>query len=222
VGGTSWERWARAAGIGFVVLAVVAFIVGGETPKVGDSTDELVSYYDGDRGKVLVSSLLFALALVLLLWFASAIADLLRERGEGRVAATLMAGATAFATLQLILTGMAASLAYSIAGGGDPGVLKALFELQWVLDMLAALPAALFVAASSVGLMRTRSIPTWLSWAGGALALLFVLRSTNWARDGFWSPTGEYIYILIPAALLWILVTSIALARGAPLDRPLT
>jgi hypothetical protein len=88
-----------------------------------------------------------------------------------------------------------------------------------VLDMLAALPAALFVAASSVGLMRTRSIPTWLSSAGGALALLFLLRSTNWARDGFWSPTGEYIYILIPAALLWILVTSIALARGAPLDR---
>jgi hypothetical protein len=213
---------ARAAGAGFVVFAVAAFIVGGETPKVGDSPADLVSYYDGDRGKVLASSMLFCVALLLLLWFAAAIANLLRESGEGRVAATVIAGATAFATLQFILTGMAASLAYSVAGGGDPGVLKALFELQWVLDMFAALPAALFVLSSSVGLMRTRAVPSWLCWAGVALALLFVLRSTNWARDGFWSPTGEYIYILIPVAMLWILVTSITLVRAATLDRPRT
>jgi hypothetical protein len=96
MGAMNWERWARAAGAGFVALAVAAFIVGGEAPKVGDSTDDLISYYDGDRGKVLVSSLLFAFALALFLWFAAAIANLLRESGEGRVAATVIAGATAF------------------------------------------------------------------------------------------------------------------------------
>ena len=210
----NWERWARAAGVGFVVLAVAAFIVGGEAPGVGDSTDDLVSYYDGDRGKVLVSALLFAFALAALLWFAAAISNLVREKGEGRVAAMVIAGATAFVSLQLVLTGIAASLAYSIAGGGDPGVTKALFDLQWVLDVFAALPAAVFVLASSVGFMRVRATPSWLSWAGVALAALFLLRSTNWARGGFWSPTGEYVFILIPAAMLWILVTSIALARA--------
>ena len=212
----NWERWVRAAGAGFVVLAVAAFIVGGEAPTVGDSTDDLISYYDGDRGKVLVSSLLFAFASVFFLWFAAAIANLLRESGEGRVAATVIAGATAFVTLQLALTGMAASLAYSIAGGGDPGVAKALFDLQWVLDIFAALPAAVFVLSSSVGFMRTRAVPSWLCWAGVGLAALFLLRTTNWARDGFWSPTGEYTFILIPAAMLWILVTSITLVRAAP------
>ena len=114
----NWERWARAAGAGFVVLTVAAFIVGGDAPKVGDSTDDLISYYDGHRGKVLVSGLLFAFGLALLLWFAAAIANMLRESGEGRVAATVIAGATAFVTLQFVLTGMGASLAYSIAGGG--------------------------------------------------------------------------------------------------------
>ena len=59
--------------------------MGGEAPKVGDSTDDLVSYYDGDRGQVFVSSLLFAFALLLFLWFAAAIANSLRESGEGRV-----------------------------------------------------------------------------------------------------------------------------------------
>jgi len=85
MGAVNWERWARAAGAGFVVLAIAAFIVGGEAPKVGDSTDDLVSYYDGDRGQVFVSSLLFAFALLLFLWFAAAIANSLRESGEGRV-----------------------------------------------------------------------------------------------------------------------------------------
>ena len=212
----NWERWARAAGAGFVVLTVAAFIVGGDAPKVGDSTDDLISYYDGHRGKVLVSGLLFAFGLALLLWFAAAIANMLRESGEGRVAATVIAGATAFVTLQFVLTGMGASLAYSIAGGGDPGVVKALFDLQWALDMLAALPVALFVLSSSVGFMRTRALPSWLNWAGVAVAVLFVLRTTTWARDGFWSPTGEYLFILIPAATLWILVTSITLVRRTP------
>jgi hypothetical protein len=180
----NWERWARSAGAGFVILAVAAFIVGGEAPRVGDSTDALISYYDGERGQVLVSSLLFAFALLFFLWFAAAIANMLRERGEGRVGATVTGAATAFVTLQLVLTGMAASLAYSIAGGGDPGVVKALFDLQWVLDMFAALPAAVFVLSGSVGFMRTRAVPAWLCWAGVGLAALFLLRTTNWARDG--------------------------------------
>lgn len=216
MGAMNWERWARAAGAGFVILAVAAFVVGGEAPKVGDATDELISYYDGDRGQVLVSSMLFAFALLFFVWFAAAIANLLREGGEGRVGATVIAGATAFATLQLALTGIAASLAYSIASGGDPGVIKALFDLQWVLDIFAALPAAVFVLASSVGFMRTRATPSWVSWAGVAVAALFLLRSTNWARGGFWSLTGEYVFILIPAAMLWILATSVVLFRAAP------
>lgn len=215
MGALNWERWARAAGAGFVVLTVAAFVVGGDAPRIGDSTDDLISYYDGDRGQVLVSGLLFALGLALFLWFAAAVANMLRERGEGRVAATAIAGATAFVTLQLVVTGMGASLAYSIAGGGDPGVVKALFDLQWLLDMFAAIPVALFVLASSVGFMRTRAVPSWLSWAGVALSALFLLRTTNWARDGFWSPTGEYLFILIPTAMLWVLVTSITLVRAA-------
>jgi hypothetical protein len=61
-----------------------------------------------------------------------------------------------------------------------------------------------------------------LASAGGSLpsvpvclAVLFALRLTNWASDGFWSPTGEYLFVLIPLTLLWILVTSVILTRSA-------
>ena len=58
-------------------------------------------------------------------------------------------------------------------------------------------------------------VQQWLSWGGIAVAVLLALRSTTWARDGFWSPTGEYLFIVIPLALLWILITSIVLVRRA-------
>ena len=54
----------------------------------------MISYDDGDRGQVLVSALLFGLAVVLLLWFAAAIANQLRQSGEGRVGATVVAMGT--------------------------------------------------------------------------------------------------------------------------------
>ena len=91
-----WERWARASGIGFVVFVILAFVVGGETPSVGDPVEEVASYYDGDRGQVLASSALFAVALAFWIWFAGTLANNLRERGEGRVAATIIGAVATF------------------------------------------------------------------------------------------------------------------------------
>ena len=216
MGAVNWERWARAGGIGFVVFAVAAFIVGGEPPTVSDSAEDVVRYYDGERGRVMTSSFLFVVGLVLLLWFGGAIANALQEKGEGRVGATLIAAVTAFVSLQIVLTGIGAALAHSIAADADPDLVRALFSLSWVLDMLAALPSAVFALTAAIGLRRVQMIPGWLSWSGVAVAVLFVLRSTTWARDGFWSPTGGYLFILIPLALLWILVTSIVLVRAVP------
>ena len=211
----NWERWARAAGIAFVVFAILAFIVGGETPKVGDPVEDVVSYYDGDRGQVLVASFLFAIALGLWIWFAGTLANNLRERGEGRVAATIIGAVATFTAIQFVATGLNAVLAYSVAGSGETGVAKALFDLTWALDVLAGVPSAVFFIAASLGLRRTAMIPDWLSWAGVAVAALFCLRITNWASDGFWSPTGDYLFILVPLTLLWILVTSVMLVRAA-------
>lgn len=93
----NWERWARAAGIGFFLFTVAAFIVGGEPPKVSDSPEDVAAYFTENRSQVLVSSFLFAVGLILFLWFAGAVANTLRERGEGRVAATALAAGTTWA-----------------------------------------------------------------------------------------------------------------------------
>ena len=157
----NWEWWARGAGVAFVLFAVAAFVVGGETPMVSDTADEVVSYYDGDRGQVLVSSFLFAVALGFWIWFAGALANNLRERGQGRVAATIIGAVATFASVQFVATGVNAVLAYSVAGDGEAGVAKALFELTVALDVLAAVPSTVFFVAAALGLLRTEMIPAW-------------------------------------------------------------
>jgi hypothetical protein len=212
----NWERWARSAGIGFVVFAVLAFVVGGEPPTVADSAEEVVSYYVGERGQVLVSSFLFAVGLGFWVWFAATVANNLRERGEGRVAATIIGAVAIFVSLQLVATALNAVVAHSVARDGEAGVARALFQLTWSLDVLAAIPSAIFFVAAALGFLRTRMVPAWLSWAGLGVAALFALRATNWASDGVWSPTGEFVFVLIPLSLLWIAVTSVVLVRAAP------
>ncbi len=213
--GAAWERGARAAGAVFVVLAVVGFVAGGEAPKTSDAAADVVRYFDSNRSQVIAGSVLFAFGLVFLLWFAAAVANHLRESGEGRAAATVLASGAAFVAVQLMLSTLYATLAFSI-GGAAQDTTKLLFEFDLALDVLGGLPAGLFILAASVGLKRIGSIPAWLAWAGVAVAAIELLRVTVWAREGFWSPSGGYMVLAIACGLLWILATSIVLVRRQP------
>ena len=215
----SWERSARASGAVFVVLAVAAFLLAGESPKASDTAEKVVDYLDSNRSKVMVGAVLFALGVVFFLWFAAAVANHLQGRGEGRVAATVLVAGAAFAAVQFVVTALFATLAFSVAGSGDATLTKALYDLDVGLDNFDGLAAGLFVFAAAVGLKRTASIPWWLAWAGFVVAALFFLRATTWAREGFWSPTGDYILVAILCGFAWILVTSIVLFAREPRER---
>ena len=81
----NWERIARATGIIFVVLAVIGFLVIGDQPKVGDSSTDIASFYTDHRGRVLTAMVIFGFAFLFLIWFVGAVAETLREAGEGRL-----------------------------------------------------------------------------------------------------------------------------------------
>ena len=215
----NWERWARASGAVFVVLAAAGFIVAGESPKVSDSAEDVVGYFDSNRSQVILGAVLFAISLAFFLWFAATVANHLRERDEGRVAATVLAAGAAFAAVQFVVAALFATLAYSVAGAGDATLTKALLNLDLGLDILDGLAGGLFILAASVGLKRTNSIPAWLAWAGIVIAALVFLRATAWASDGFWSPSGSYVLLALVCGLAWILVTSVILFLREPAER---
>src|SRR5262245_5113844 len=164
----------------------------------------------------MLGPVLSALGVLFLLGFAAAVAHALREAGQGLAAGVVLAAATAFAAVQLVLSALFAALAYSVA---DAAVTLALFDFGLVLDVVAGLASGLFILAAAKGLKRIGAIPAWLAVAGTIIATLHFLRVTAWARDGFWSPSGSSVLLAVGTGLAWILVTSVVLVRRAPSPR---
>lgn len=204
----NWERWARVSGIGFVVLFIVAFLTYGTPPKVNGSTGDIVGFFDGHRGRVLASMILFGIAFLLLLWFVGAVANTLREAGEGRVAATTIGLGATFVGIQAISGSIAAGLAYNIAISGGNGIVRAMNTLISTTQVISSYPLAGLILVVSAALWRTKTVPEWYSWLGTASAVLVLLHGTNWATSGFWSPTGGYLWVTLIAWLAWTTVTS--------------
>ena len=212
----NWERWARAAGIGFVVAYIVGFIVLSEPPKVNASATDVVNFFDGDRSRVLTAIVIFGIAFALLLFFVGAIANVLRESGEGWYAATTLVTGTTFVALQAGIGAIAGGLSLSIARIGDEGVVTSLNVLTGSLDVMAAFPLAAMILVASVGLVRARVMPGWYAWFGTIAAIIVLLHGTNWSRSGFWSATGGDLWLTIGAGIVWAVVTSGMLFARAP------
>lgn len=215
-----WERLWRSAGIQFVVLFVVAWVIYGDQPKVGASADTLVSFYDGDRTRILIATVIFGLAVLNLLWFAAALSSALRDAGQGGWGAAATAASAALGAIFLILMTVGAALAYSIAGSGNDSLTAGLNDLAWVLTVLASFPAAMLIMAGSFGLWRAKAISNALFAAGVAAVLLVLAGGTTWARDGFWAPDGAYSrFVSSIVGLVWVVVFSGLLTRKLAAER---
>jgi hypothetical protein len=211
-----WERWARLSGIGFVVLFVAAFLTYGDAPGPNASSQDLISFYDGDRGRILTATMLMGGAQILFLLFVGALASALREAGKGGWAAASIAGAASLVGFFFVLVGVNAALAFQIAGEGDEGVVMALSDLQWALIVLVSFPGAALLLAASMGLWRAGIVPDWFGWLGLAAAIAMLLGGTTWANSGFWAPDGAYCAWVTPIVFVaWAFVASWLLYRAA-------
>ena len=208
-----WERLARAAGLGFVVLLIVGFALFGDAPKVDASGADVAAYYDDHSGRILTAVPIIGIAFVLFLWFAGAISNALRVAGEGRLAATTVALAGALVAVQFILQALGATLALN---AGDESVAQTVNTFSWATDALGSFLVAGLITAATVGLRRSALVPGWFGWVGAIAAVLVALRGTTWASDGFWSPSGGYLYVSVVAGLGWTILASVLLYRAAP------
>jgi hypothetical protein len=204
-----WERLWRSSGISFVVFFIIAYIIYGDQPKVGASAEKLVSFYDGDRTRILIATVIFGLAVLNLLWFAAAITSTLRDAGQGGWGAAATASSAALGAAFFLLITVGAALAYSIAGSGNDTVTSGLNDFAWALVVIVSFPAAMLIMAGTFGLWRAGIISNALFWAGVAAVVLVLLGGTTWASDGFWAPDGAYSRFISPIiALAWVTVVS--------------
>jgi hypothetical protein len=210
-----WQRVWRGAGIQFLVFFIVAAFVRGTQPEIGASPESLLAFYDGDRTRILIATVIFGFAFLNLMWFGAAIASVLRDAGKAGWGAAATAASTAFAGVWFIILTVGATLAYSVAGSGNDALTSGLNDLVWVLLVLSAFPTGMLIMSGSFGLWRA-GILSNRGFALGVTAMaLVLLRATNWASDGFWAPDGAYSqYVATTVVALWVLgVSRVLLAR---------
>jgi hypothetical protein len=152
---------------------------------------------------------IFALAVLNLLWFAASITSTLRDAGQGGWGAAATASSAALGAAFFLLITVGAALAYSIAGSGNDTVTSGLNDFAWALVVIVSFPAAMLIMAGTFGLWRAGIISNALFWAGVAAVVLVLLGGTTWASDGFWAPDGAYSRFISPIiALAWVTVVS--------------
>jgi hypothetical protein len=215
----NWDRVAAAMGFTFVALFVAAFIVFGDGPKLGDSPEEVASYFVDDRSRVVTGVILFGLATIAFAWFVGAIASMLRNAGEARLGATVIASGGAVMGIALVVLALNASQVIGIAAA-DPDAAKTINIIGWAFEVTISWPVAAFTLATAVGAMRAGIFPQWLAWASLAGAVVLALGGTTLAESGFWAPDGEYTFITIIVFLVWTLAASWAFMQRVTAEAP--
>ena len=215
-----WDRLWRSAGIQFVIPFIIAYFIHGDQPGIGSSSDTLASFYDGNRMRILIASVIFGIALLNLLWFAAAIRGVLRSAGQDGWGAAVTASSAALGGVVLMLMTADAALAYKIAGSGNAALTSGLSDLAWVCIVMSSFPRAMFIMAGSFGLWRAGMISNAFFGACVAAVVLVLLGGTTWATTGIWAPDGAYSRFISPIiGIVWIVVISGVLLKSPSASR---
>ena len=208
----TWERLWRTAGIQFVGLTILAYLIYGDLPGMAAPADAVGSFYHGDRMRVLIASIFSGLAVLNLMWFAAALRATLADAGYDSWGAAATASSAAVGALAFVLIAIAATLAYSNA--------DVLNDFAWTCGVVSSFPRAMLIMSSAFGLWRAKLISNALFTAGVAVVILGVLGGTTWAHEGLWAPDGTYSRFILPVlSLVWVLVVSRVLLTRAPATR---
>ena len=214
-----WERLWRSAGIQSVGLFIVGYVLYGYQPHVGASADALSAFYSGDRTRILIAAVFFGFSILNLMWFAAAIRTTLADAGQDGWGAAATASSAAVGVLFLLLTSVAAALAYSI-GAGSNTLTSGLNDFIWACFVLSSFPRAMLVMSMAFGLWRAALISNALFAVGVAAVVLVLLGGTTWLNAGFWAPDGAYSRFVSPIiGVAWLLIVSRVLLTRGPATR---
>jgi hypothetical protein len=203
-----WPAWVPLTGILFVALAVLAFIISGDTPGTGDSPQEILDFYKDNDSEQIWASAVLAWGAVSFLFFLGVLWTMLRgaEDGPARLSAVAFGGGVILAIGMLSF----ASFTFALGDFADdlsPDAAQALHALN--SDFFFPLAAGLGTLMISTGLIciRSRALPAWLAWIALVIGIAAI------------TPIGFFAFL---AFLLWTLIVSVLLWRTSAASAPPT
>jgi hypothetical protein len=205
-------RFVPLLGVLFVLLVVVGFIVGGETPDIDSAGATIRGEYDNE-GKHQTAAFLVAISGIPLLFFASHLRAALKDmHASGRITANVaLVGATVAAAGLAVMAVIHSALAEAAQKSQvQDGALQALNALDsWSFYPLA-IGLAAFMLASGLALVRGRRfLPNWVGWAAVVLGVLSLIPIV-----GFFAAILSLVWILVVSVMLFARWESIERLRG--------
>lgn len=193
------------SGIVFVGLVVLIVLIGGSTPDSTASGEEVMSYYDDNEARNIVSSFVLAAAVPFLVVFAVTLATALWPADAGRRPIwelVLIGGSLVTGAVMLVV----AATHFALADSADEGFSAA------TLQGLNALDSDSWVASNAgFGVMM-------LGAAGSFLSRVGAYRRLGWAAlvlgIALFVPFADFFALLLTG--LWIVIVSLMLFRGRP------
>ncbi|MFB9836401.1 hypothetical protein [Actinoallomurus acaciae] len=210
-------RWGGLAGVGAVIFAIVARIVMGGAPQGSDTMGVIATYMNDNRGRILLGTLLYAIAIALFLWFGATLATAFRRADDAsELPGLVLAGFTLVATIAFVAISMFGAATYALTVHAGLLILAAVpYSAATVMATIAGIALALPLAAVAVSIARTHVFPMWMAYFAGVVALISLVAAfTVWATKGAWAP-GGWVPTYIPLILLalWMLAASGLLIR---------
>jgi hypothetical protein len=198
-------RLLSLSGIVFVGLVVLTVLIGGSTPDSTASGEEVMSYYNDNEARNIVSSFVLAAAVPFLVVFAVTLATTLWPADAGRRPIwelVLIGGSLVTGAVILVV----AATHFALADSADEGFSAA------TLQGLNALDSDSWVASNAgFGIMM-------LGAAGSFLSRVGAYRRLGWAAlvlgIALFIPFADFFALLLTG--LWVVVVSLMLFRGRP------
>jgi hypothetical protein len=196
------QRVAPLSGIAFVVLIILGFfVVGGNTPDIGDSPTSVASYYADHQGREIGAAIVVAVAALFLALFVASLRERLRRPGEGNElwpTLALIGGVTAVAGF-LIAVGVHVAL----VDGADKHIPAASMAALNAIDnddfFGFATPLGIMLFGAAGATLSAGALPRWLGWAALIIAIMF------------FTPIG---FVGFGLSGIWIVIVSILMSRG--------
>ncbi len=221
----TWERYAWAAGIVYVlalVAEVVIGILGGGLSQNDSAATIATSLHVHDQRLVAIAwvSVIYAVAFVIYLW---KLYHLLRGAPDRptTLSSLVLVGGVLFISLHAVsdigITGMLGAKVASYAAQHDPGIAYALYLLTYALDSVGDVFGSLFALATGLLILRSGVLPRWLGWVATVAAPLLFLQ--GFGLGGVISTFGLILDLIgFLLLLIFILASSSILLRrhGAP------
>ena len=209
---SSWERGGGIAGIAAVVVDLAGVVIGGRGIAIDSQPQALVDRYVELGIRPAVHAMCISIAMVLLLWFVSALRALLVANGADRsLVAVFYGSALGVFAIEFVRATVLATLSLR-AGDLGPEVVTGLYVISQVIGPISAVPLAAGLLALAAIARDNDVLPRWVgvwSLVVAAVWLISTVRLLTTSTSAWSASIAAFV-----AYAAGVIVIGMALAKG--------